>query len=277
MRRTSGWTDCGQAKLSYHPAFLQHKFAAICMHPDEVACKELWMKAFGDDEQFADSFIMRYYSRRRMLTAEAEGRMAAMLHLLPFRTELGRTTYIYGVATDPAFRGRGLASQLMREAMRLIAEPRRRCGAPHPDARQGVAPGILRTLRVRWRRSGEVRFRRPLRLRHGDAGRRPGDGLAARLLGSAPRTAHRLLAFIASGTHLRERLFGLRRNPSATLPLPAQATARPERPGPVPTTPPVPPATLLRHAVFRTAVAEKQTPDSLASQPFHKSRATKKK
>lgn len=46
---------------------------------------------------------------------------------------------------------------------------RRRCGAPHPDARQGVAPGILRTLRVRWRRSGEVRFRRPLRLRHGDA------------------------------------------------------------------------------------------------------------
>ena len=67
-----------QAKLSYHPAFLQHKFAAICMHPDEVACKELWIKAFGDDEQFADSFIMRYYSRRRMLTAEAEGRMAAI-------------------------------------------------------------------------------------------------------------------------------------------------------------------------------------------------------
>lgn len=111
-----------QAKLSYHPAFLQHKFTAICMHPDELACKELWMKAFGDDEQFADSFIMRYYSRRRMLTAEAEGRTAAMLHLLPFRTELGRTTYIYGVATDPAFRGRGLASQLMREAMRLIAD-----------------------------------------------------------------------------------------------------------------------------------------------------------
>ena len=57
-----------------------------------------------------------------MLTAEYEGRTAAMLHLLPFESQLGRTTYIYGVATDPAFRGRGLASQLMREAMRLIAE-----------------------------------------------------------------------------------------------------------------------------------------------------------
>jgi len=89
--------------------------------------------------------------------------------------------------------------------------------------------------------------------------------------------AHLPAAGGSAGPHFRFCVFGLRRNPSATLPLPAQATARPERPGPVPTTPPVPPATLLRHAVFRTAVAEKQTPDSLASQPFHKSRATKKK
>ena len=46
----------------------------------------------------------------------------ATIHLVPFDTELGRTTYIYAVATDPAFRGRGLASQLMREAMQAIAE-----------------------------------------------------------------------------------------------------------------------------------------------------------
>lgn len=111
-----------QAKLSYHPAFLQHKFTAIHLHPDEIACKELWQAAFGDDEQFVDSFLMRYYSRHRMLTAECDGRTAAMLHLLPFETPLGRTTYIYGVATDPACRHRGLATQLMREAMRRIAE-----------------------------------------------------------------------------------------------------------------------------------------------------------
>ena len=111
-----------QAKLSYHPAFLQHKFTAICLHPDELACKDLWMKSFGDEEQFADSFIMRYYSRERMLTTEVEGRTAAMLHLVPFDTELGRTTYIYAVATDPAFRGGRLASQLMREAIQAVAE-----------------------------------------------------------------------------------------------------------------------------------------------------------
>lgn len=111
-----------RAKLSYHPAFLQHKFQAIHLHPDELACKELWQEAFGDDEAFIDSFLIRYYSRRRALTVEEEGRTVAMLHLVPFETELGRTTYIYGVATAQSARRRGLASQLLQQAMTLIAE-----------------------------------------------------------------------------------------------------------------------------------------------------------
>ena len=44
------------------------------------------------------------------------------IHLLPFESQLGRTTYIYGVATAPEFRRRGLAGKLMGEAMRLIAD-----------------------------------------------------------------------------------------------------------------------------------------------------------
>lgn len=111
-----------RAKLSYHPAVIQHKFTAIHLHPDELACKELWQTCFGDEEQFIDSFLIRYYSRRRMLSIERDGCMAAMLHLLPFESELGRTTYIYGVATAPEYRGRGLATELMREAMRLAGE-----------------------------------------------------------------------------------------------------------------------------------------------------------
>ena len=111
-----------RAKLSYHPAVIQHKFTAIHLHPDELACKELWQTCFGDEEQFIDSFLIRYYSRRRMLSIERDGRMAAMLHLLPFESELGRTTYIYGVTTAPEYRGRGLATELMREAMRLAGE-----------------------------------------------------------------------------------------------------------------------------------------------------------
>ena len=96
------------------------KHKAIELHPDEIACKQLWVEAFGDDESFVDTFLVRYYDRRRMLTATCDGQTVAMLHLLPFRSELGRTTYIYGVATAPAYRNRGLATQLMHEAMQRI-------------------------------------------------------------------------------------------------------------------------------------------------------------
>lgn len=116
-----GLAGLRHAKLSYYPILLQHKFTAIRLHSDEQACKELWQKCFGDDDPFVDSFIISYYSRNSMLSVQCDGRMAAMLHLVPFESELGRTTYIYGVATDPDFQRRGFADSLMRQAMELIA------------------------------------------------------------------------------------------------------------------------------------------------------------
>jgi len=111
-----------RAKRSYQPIEIAPKFTAVCLQPDEVACKRLWMTVFGDEEPFVDEFLMRYYDREQMLSIESDGQLVAMLHLLPFESELGRTTYIYGVATDPAFRHRGLATRLMQEAVRLIDE-----------------------------------------------------------------------------------------------------------------------------------------------------------
>lgn len=111
-----------RAKLSYHPAFLLHKYTAIHLHPDETAVKQLWQEAFGDGDDFVDSFLIRYYSRRRMLSAEREDRLASMLHLLPFDSETGRILYVYGVATAEAFRRRGLAGELLQEAVRTGRE-----------------------------------------------------------------------------------------------------------------------------------------------------------
>lgn len=111
-----------RSKLSYHPTIIQPKYTAIRLHSDELACKKLWQKVFGDSDKFIDAFIMYYYKRSNMLTIEADGKMVSMLHLIDFESELGRTTYIYGVATDPNYRSRGYASQLMRQAMEIIAE-----------------------------------------------------------------------------------------------------------------------------------------------------------
>lgn len=111
-----------QSKLSYHPAFLQPKFTALRLHDDELQCKRLFMDVFGDDEALVDRFIIRYYSPSQMLGVFEQGELVAMLHLVPFESELGRTTYIYAVATAAEFRGRGLASSLISRALRMIGE-----------------------------------------------------------------------------------------------------------------------------------------------------------
>lgn len=111
-----------QAKLSYHPVVIQHKFTAIHLHPDEIAVKALWQEAFGDEDAYVDTFLMHYYSHRRMLSVGCDGALASMLHLVPFTSELGRTTYIFGVATAFAFRERGFASQLLQRAERICRD-----------------------------------------------------------------------------------------------------------------------------------------------------------
>lgn len=111
-----------RAKLSYHPAFLVRKYTAIRLHPDEAAVRTLWREAFGDDDAFVDRFLMRYYSRRRMLGTETDGRLVAMLHLLPFDCSGRRFLYIYAVATAADRRRRGLAGELLREAVRFGRE-----------------------------------------------------------------------------------------------------------------------------------------------------------
>ncbi|MEG2612575.1 MAG: GNAT family N-acetyltransferase [Alistipes sp.] len=110
------------SKLSYRPAFLQHKYTITRLFADEIAVKALWQEAFDDNEAFIDSFLIRYYNRHQMLGIERDGALVSMLHLIPFESELGRTIYIYGVATATAFRHRGLATELLHKAEALCRQ-----------------------------------------------------------------------------------------------------------------------------------------------------------
>lgn len=112
-----------RAKLSYAPIRLADKLRALFPEEEELACKRLWLSCFPeDDEAFADRFLLSHYVRGRMLVRRSEGRIAAMLHRIPFTSPYGRLGYLYGVATDPACRGRGYASELVREAIRRARE-----------------------------------------------------------------------------------------------------------------------------------------------------------
>ncbi|MFR2062908.1 MAG: hypothetical protein ACLS37_14100 [Alistipes sp.] len=69
---------------------MQHKFTAIHLHPDEL---DAVRQARGDDDAPSTASsspnTTAAGSRRR-----EDGRIIAMLHLLPFRTELGRCLYL---------------------------------------------------------------------------------------------------------------------------------------------------------------------------------------
>ena len=119
-----------RSKLSYYPTLLWPKTTALLLGDEQRACKALWQEVFGDEEAFVDRFLIHHFRSDRMfrieedcaepstLTNPKNQKLLSMLHLLPFRTEEGEHVgYIYGVATTPEARGRGLATRLLQEAI----------------------------------------------------------------------------------------------------------------------------------------------------------------
>ncbi len=108
-----------KAKLSYCPVSVEPKWSAVAMDRTMHEVCRLWMEVFGDSEEFIDAFMATAYDSRNLFAHWERDRMVSMAHLLPFRTSEGRRIdYLYGVATDPEWRGRGFASELILCALR---------------------------------------------------------------------------------------------------------------------------------------------------------------
>lgn len=79
--------------------------------------KQIWRLCFGAEQSYLDSFFDHYYHPARTAVAQKDGRVAAMLFLIPmqavFRDKALPAYYIYGVGTHPDFRGQGLSTQLL--------------------------------------------------------------------------------------------------------------------------------------------------------------------
>ena len=86
------------------------------------ALKELWKLSFGDPEGYIDLFFEHRFRDKECLVDVEGERVAGMLFLLPITviTPLGEmdARYIYGVATHPDFRGRGISTRLLHRAHR---------------------------------------------------------------------------------------------------------------------------------------------------------------
>lgn len=94
-------------------------------HPSDAqipALRQLWQQAFGDTEDFLDLFFSVGYDRQRSLCVCDGELVAAAMYWLDCTCDGRRLAYLYAVATDEAFRGRGLCRALTEQAHRVLKE-----------------------------------------------------------------------------------------------------------------------------------------------------------
>ncbi len=106
-----------RAKLSYRPTMMFRKYAALKLDDRTRGIRALWCRVFGDEPRWVNRFLARFYDPRLSFTRSCDGRIVAMAHIVPLVTELGRTAYLYAVAVDELYRGRGFAREVISEAL----------------------------------------------------------------------------------------------------------------------------------------------------------------
>ena len=85
---------------------------------------QLWLSCFEEDKLFARLFFTKAFRPDRLVVIEEEERPVSALYILPhtlvFEGRRMPAGYIYGVATHPLYRGRGLMKRLFAEAHRRM-------------------------------------------------------------------------------------------------------------------------------------------------------------
>lgn len=82
--------------------------------------RQLWKQAFGDSDGFLDGFFEKGFAFDRCRCVRHEGSIAAALYWFDCAWKSKKVAYIYAVATDTAFRGKGLCRTLMEDTHRHL-------------------------------------------------------------------------------------------------------------------------------------------------------------
>ena len=106
-----------KAKLSYMPVNMAPKIMALHLTNDMRDIIHVWQVCFGDEDSFVHSFLVRYYFPDCAFVRRDGGHVVSMAFVIPCSTEMGPTAYLYGIATLPEYRGKGLAREVIHEAL----------------------------------------------------------------------------------------------------------------------------------------------------------------
>lgn len=77
--------------------------------------RRLWQQAFGDTDEFLDSFFSMAFARERCRCITVENRVVAALYWFDCTWEGKKAAYLYAVATDSAYQGKGYCRTLMED------------------------------------------------------------------------------------------------------------------------------------------------------------------
>lgn len=87
---------------------------------DVPGLRALWKQAFGDTDEFLDLFFSAAYAPERSLCALEGDTVAAAMYWLDCECREKPVAYLYAVATDEQYRGRGLCRALTEEVHRIL-------------------------------------------------------------------------------------------------------------------------------------------------------------
>ena len=106
------------AKMSYYPTLLLDKISALHLTTEQREMRQMWHEIFGDEIHEIDRFLISHSDAIPLIHKE-KGVVVSMLYIVPLQMWGKRVAYIYAVATQAEYRGRGIASQLLTEALRM--------------------------------------------------------------------------------------------------------------------------------------------------------------
>lgn len=92
------------------------------MQIDIPALKRLWQQTFGDTEEFIDGFFRTGFSPNRCRCLYDGHRLTAALYWFDCTCRGEKLAYIYAVATDESYRGKGLCRQLTQQTHRHLQD-----------------------------------------------------------------------------------------------------------------------------------------------------------
>ncbi|MDD4819848.1 MAG: GNAT family N-acetyltransferase [Flavobacteriales bacterium] len=109
-----------KSKMSYHPDVLYPKWYAFEKNTKEWQVWSLWQDVFHDDDAFVSRYLNNYSTKENTFLAEKDGQVVSMVHTPVFYNKYGQVGYVYGVATAVNERKKGLASELLKKALKKM-------------------------------------------------------------------------------------------------------------------------------------------------------------